>query len=77
MQRPNGDKLHIGDNFSLYSKEFKGWLEAEICGIDLNNKRVQVMLVSPGNSMDRVWLSMHSPLISIKHKQLNADAPKL
>jgi len=75
LQRPDGDKLHIGDNFSLYSEQYHAWLEAEVCAIDRDNHTVQVMLVSPGNPMGKEWFSIQSPLISIKHKQWDAIAP--
>ena len=77
VQRPDGDKLHIGDNFSLWSGQYNAWLEAEICAVDYDNRTVQVMLVAPGNPMEKEWIHMHSPLISIKHKQWDAPAPIL
>ena len=75
VQRPDGDRLHVGDNFSLFSKRFSAWLEAEVYGIDDENQSVQVAFVSPGIKMKRQWISIQSPLISLEHKRCDAASP--
>ena len=78
MFRPGGNKLHVGDNFSLYSEKFQGWLEAEVVDIDKNNGTVQVALVTVGMSgveIEKQWLDIGSSLISVKHKKWNSGVP--
>ena len=76
VQRPDGNVLHIGDNFSFYAKEWRAWLEAEVTAIDSQNDKIQVMLIAP-DKLDKMWVSKSSPLISITHKKVNDPPPAM
>eukprot|EP01084_Bolivina_argentea_P001486 2736_1 len=76
LKRPNGTKLSIGDNVSLFSPQFSAWLEAEVTDVNESCNEVEVLLVSPNDTQfEKEWLDTESKRMSIQHRKFDEPAP--
>ena len=75
VNRPNGNKLEIGDNISCYCDKFGGWVEGDI--IEFYGKSAKVKIKFIGQSEhDSETLSVKSKRISVNHKNYDDSPPQ-
>eukprot|EP00485_Elphidium_margaritaceum_P006783 CAMPEP_0202694910 /NCGR_PEP_ID=MMETSP1385-20130828/8642_1 /ASSEMBLY_ACC=CAM_ASM_000861 /TAXON_ID=933848 /ORGANISM="Elphidium margaritaceum" /LENGTH=378 /DNA_ID=CAMNT_0049350845 /DNA_START=148 /DNA_END=1284 /DNA_ORIENTATION=+ len=83
FDRPHkGNKLCVGDNFSVYVTELKGrkehgWLEAEIVATNPNTQEICFRIVSDHGVDNKMWKPLQdvAKFISLRHRKYDDPPP--